>query len=397
MNKFSAISHIYDLNNTDTKEQNNIDVKLIIGPITLTEHVSNKYNRHIYIFGDMHVNKSTCSPDKSNWSKMKIDDYIGEKILNTNKDKVIDIFSEVNQSNSFVFNIFYLTNINYKFQPCYQSDRKDCKYPNLRFHYVDIRGEKDAFETLTYLRDLIKQLQYVNKVRNKLGNDFNNIAPKMKTFHNRSMVNHLKINPLIITDIFSHDQYDKLLIVIEEIARTNSSDSKIKSLKLSNLLNYKKILKQVDAISNKEIKEKLLEWLDKKFKEYVNFIDFNGLLTTITLMKENHAFYPENFIAKISNRLTMLGALIMDVYLLARLFKKFKQRDKEYAEETKYIVIYAGDLHSDNYREFLNILGFKVVQQTKSDKEGKDFQCLDISQFDQPFFKYNREPVSHVI
>ena len=61
----------------------------ILGPISLSYHISEKYNKKIYIFGDQHKFISRTCSDQT----MKIDSFI-DYVLNNNTDKLIDIFLE---------------------------------------------------------------------------------------------------------------------------------------------------------------------------------------------------------------------------------------------------------------------------------------------------------------
>ena len=421
---------------TDTKEQsnNNNEIKLIIGPATLTEHISNKYNRHIYIFGDIHVNELVCPPHKANWFKMRIDNYIGEKILNTNKDKMIDIFFEIDSgTKKYVNQDSYLRIIREKYKTCYQHGQKQCEYNNVRFHYTDIRRlTKETFNFFAwgtaYLNKLIERLIRALYLRAKMLFDptseeieeYNSYYAENKEEQDKrfktgftTLLNSIKefywVKEAVEIDKLKYEaekerqkQYKPIITPLLEFyyGKEKIDESKLyKSptpFSFETILKFQKITKQINMIPNKEIRDRLLQWSNIKFKEYTP--DFLGLAYYLRLLEVNPNFSVSDFLRNLKGKLLDAEVLVMDIYLLTRMFKKFKQRDQEYAEEAKYIVIYAGDFHSNNYREFLNILGFKVIQETKSeDKTNNNFQCLDISQFEQPFFKHNREPISHII
>ena len=103
-------------------------------------------------------------------------------------------------------------------------------------------------------------------------------------------------------------------------------------------------------------------------------------------------------------------AYFADAYLLARVFKDFnlsEMDEKAYKGATHQpnrahnIIIYAGDIHADNYRNFLSYVGF-----TEIDSSGIDLQkpnphpyahipntprnCLDMRNIKQPFISYKR-------
>lgn len=67
----------------------------------------------------------------------------------------------------------------------------------------------------------------------------------------------------------------------------------------------------------------------------------------------------ENFVNKNENKLKQINLMsllltskFMDIYLLARLFRKFKQIGYEYPEEPKNIVIYCGLTHAIVFERF---------------------------------------------
>ena len=97
-----------------------------------------------------------------------------------------------------------------------------------------------------------------------------------------------------------------------------------------------------------------------------------------------------------------------DGYLLARVFKDFnmdKMDEKAYKGATHQpnrahnIIIYAGDAHADNYRNFLSYIGFTEIDSLGIDLEKPNpyahipnmpRNCLDMRNINQPFFSYNR-------
>jgi len=98
-----------------------------------------------------------------------------------------------------------------------------------------------------------------------------------------------------------------------------------------------------------------------------------------------------------------------DAYLLARIFKDFnmdKIDEKAYKGATNQpkrahnIIIYAGDAHSHNYREFLSYIGFTEIDSTGINLDNPDpylpsipnkpKNCLDMRNIQQPFFSYKR-------
>ena len=111
-----------------------------------------------------------------------------------------------------------------------------------------------------------------------------------------------------------------------------------------------------------------------------------------------------DLLTKIHKDLLELEALVVDGYLLARVFKNFnidvedktKQRLTDETYKPHNIVIYAGDLHSKRYREFLKELGFELIAITGTDWRDKDStnpynNCISMEGFPQPFFEYHEK------
>jgi hypothetical protein len=121
-------------------------------------------------------------------------------------------------------------------------------------------------------------------------------------------------------------------------------------------------------------------------KEYPNyFINKSDLIKelrdqSLTLTKPGG---DDKFIkSKIGRVVAKYQSLVMDYYLIHRLFREFRIIEGKYSEKPKHIIIYAGDAHSTRYSEFLTYIGFQKIQEVVSEN-----QYLDISKFKQPFFQ----------
>jgi hypothetical protein len=84
-----------------------------------------------------------------------------------------------------------------------------------------------------------------------------------------------------------------------------------------------------------------------------------------------------------------VGGIIMDVYFLGRLFRKFdtsKERGKP--DRVQNAIIYSGGAHAVTYESILNDCGFKTIFSKGSRRvEGPQSQCLDIFDIPRPFFR----------
>ena len=87
----------------------------------------------------------------------------------------------------------------------------------------------------------------------------------------------------------------------------------------------------------------------------------------------------------------LIGTVIMDAYLLARVFRKFK-KSTDKPEELSNIIIYAGDYHAQAYDEFMeSILGLKPKIKTRTPDEimANKSSCLDVSKFKHKSVLFN--------
>ena len=103
----------------------------------------------------------------------------------------------------------------------------------------------------------------------------------------------------------------------------------------------------------------------------------------------------------------MTHILIMDIYLLARLFRTFNVDSKDkrkHPSNVQNAIIFAGGIHATNYEIFLQQVGFEEVYSVgnfRSDfndvarymngdppfRSDKEHQCLDISNMPNPLFE----------
>ena len=294
-------------------------------PVNLTEHYSEKYQKHIYIFGDEHIVNPSCGQDVN-----KIDiDYFIRNTINSTK-KFVDVFLETTfyrkdiQSIPIVTtgdpnidkiladqqkmkltsrNLSALALIEQTFHNCLTFDKSQCEYKNARFHYVDMRS-------------------------------------------------HIKPSMNLIANIYK------------------TSDVNAKYILFQNMYKFYKIDKQIDNIHNKDIKKLLNEYIENKYNEMMKIKDWNAFRQLFGVF------------------------LLVDVYLLARLFRTFQSTTCD------NVIIYVGHVHAENYRKFLDTAGFQLINKVYNKPDpsytynlgpveilGYQDQCIDIRKFHQPFFE----------
>jgi hypothetical protein len=81
--------------------------------------------------------------------------------------------------------------------------------------------------------------------------------------------------------------------------------------------------------------------------------------------------------------MTVLNAVIMDVYTAARMFKVFNVKEFEYyPTEPTNIIYYAGTGHTEPMSRFLEHIGFENTEETTGDI----LSCVDMKGIKQPLF-----------
>jgi hypothetical protein len=81
--------------------------------------------------------------------------------------------------------------------------------------------------------------------------------------------------------------------------------------------------------------------------------------------------------------LTIMNAVIMDVYTAARMFKVFNVKESEHhPKEPHNIIYYAGNGHTEPMAHFLSMLGFVKTEETHGDR----LSCVHMKGIKQPLF-----------
>ena len=81
-----------------------------------------------------------------------------------------------------------------------------------------------------------------------------------------------------------------------------------------------------------------------------------------------------------------IGGVLMDIYLLGRLFKTFDATEERgQPTHVHNAIIYTGLYHSAEYKSVLESCGFKIVFENQS--SGPKDQCVDISEMPYPLFR----------
>ena len=327
-----------------------MEYKSIYGPISLTYHVSRKYNKKVYIFGEFHSSKYHC---KKPGGSIAFDKFV-QKTLSYNKDKIIDIYTE----EEFIKKSIYKTRkrsgwarnrgssaldkMTKTFKDCLTVSKKHCKDKNVRIHYTDIRSIGNILSLKFGHWNIADMLSILVKV-------WDNKKEFISMKH--------KIERSDFNEYLKFDQIFDTLKITKQLNK--NPDTQLR--------------KKIQKFFVKKLSEKVFKNLDKRVKELYKYIYEQ-------IKMDNYPLEEIKDLRKIFKHLFQYNNLLMDFYLIGRMFKRFDDQLHPYAEN---VMILAGDAHCKTYRELLKYLGFRKMKSSYSTKEEN---CIDISGFKQPFF-----------
>jgi len=315
-----------------------MDDLFINGPINITrlEGKIGTNKKVIYLFGDVHlhlgIHQNKCTTD----DRLDIDVFLAKK-FKENKNIKYDLFIESSKTDLvnkklFVNKIYkYILSmrqfINKNFITTKSNVVKSEKYPNVRFHYFDIRDQ---------FNDLAKKYFDIKKyIHNSLGWSI------YITYHIYNLCDKLL-------------DYDKLLKNLIILLDSDKS-------------------KEINKIKNKYYHKDVENILTKYFQTYLNnikLININKLQKQIIRDLNKHLKSNKvdnyNFIFSVFKKTNKLNMYIMyqftnivDIYLLRRIL------DKDYINNS---IVYTGYYHFIDIMYILvNEFNFKITHSDKSD------------------------------
>lgn len=342
-------------------------IREISGPMSLTEHWSEKYKKHIYVFGEIHGATGGCVSKNST----SIVNYL-KRLFNTT-DAFIDFFLEAHAYDRWEMkpkmNKSYLDQLRTSFTKCMQPTTrhaKDCEL--VRVHYGDIRYKNNEPQTAIVwiahagmysdddVRDMLKRPEVLDSLR-------------------KMAQGGVKTKNYLFTD-------------------TVISNPSIK--------------KAFGRIANASINGRIVNYLWESFNEEYDYISSGSSISLSkcavrVLDKGTNDSYRIEWLKYLSDIfVNRLVGYAMDAYVLARMFKKFTNPGNA-PSECYNVIIYGGEAHAQRYREFFDILGFDEIALTGSrrvlpgeTKAGRnslinqsaigDQRCLLMETFPQPLF-----------
>lgn len=332
-------------------------VRAIIGPVSLTEHRSSKYDMHVYVFGDHHARHVKPPEDDGSEGSMNIDEFL-DLLLRRQETRQERVEFLVEGERVF------------------DSTRK---FKDHGDHFLaDVRNLRLKWITSQYVH-----VQNVD-VRFTQGT----IAAAWTTVRSKVEEAEKEARKLLLERDSAEHELSLQLIrscakVVEKEVLATSSDSK-------DVFWNSKVDKQLAAVQEPEVKQQIIRLRDKAK------LDAKGLVATLNAIPRVFNIQTSGYIrnASVSSLLTTLeserkrlqtfGVLVMDAYAMARMFRRFKS---QVPSRARCFVIYAGDAHAANYRELFRALDFDVVNDARADDHAKGpYQWLDVRKF-APWFQ----------
>ena len=395
------------INNKELNDDSDEDIdnkkpkaEFIRGPFSLTLQWSETYKKLIYIFGEIHTHKTDCEYFKiKEEDAFLIEEYIKHLIDTT--DVFIDFYLEIPGKN-------YIDHFDNRRMYQLWSYFNDCIPPNAdhekcelsRIHFFDIRkkigitlNSISLFNAEGRIRSVIREPKD-KKISIKV---FSEII-KHESIFIRVIEDIIKIDTKEKFVDFWMSQIDQFEFLNKKVLKTLILPGIIKDFIKEEITNskYMKEIKSINYVC-KVIMYILNKCYSRDKEEYIfeniDDINYDKLFTYLGILYS----YTIN-----------LNSVIADSYLLARIFKEFdidtqnplKQRLTDEPREPHNIIIYAGDVHSDRIRKFLDkVLHFTLLDQAgevwpKPKQHEEMFtrpipipsNCIDMRDFPQPFF-----------
>lgn len=361
------------------KVENNITIN---GPINVLrlEGKIDGVSKVIYIYMDIHVDvrkQTQCNDFKS----LDLHQYLAKSFEEISSDKPVDLFFETRKSEAILephqYKDRYIEQVQELFKREFtyekQKIKKSERYPNVRFHYLDIRD-----------------LLFVN-----IDSDMDEISSILQDYWvNFNMTNdNIKFIGFLLDNIYKEVSVIKLLLEggdINKILKKSKFNDNTKKIFISLSKSINKIRK---SYYNKKVKEIINKYInDTIIPKIIKLLNINGEL--FNMIKDNksilipkvdklqkteygHLYGPlpiklRELLTDLLNIYDNKYELFMDINVrLTDLYMLRRFLDKKYINNT---IAYTGAGHSCTYIYFLvKYFGFKITHASyNSQKSLKD-------------------------
>lgn len=387
----------------------------ILGPMRLTKLQS--LSKTIYIFGELHIpfdqNVSKCQG-----RSMRITQFL-EFVFNSTYVP-IDYFMETSLYDATAEQIYqpgtnYLDvyNLRALVQRCVIADKKDCDFPAVRSHYVDVRDlpeyptfasiegiQKDEVGTpkvaIKLCDNIAKDLKTMiplfqsNKIISKINKQLQNAEDKYKNTVTKLVLQRVKDYTDLLDSIPSiqsveniYKNYEILQTKIQNLYGINIGSPSRKSSFASDLE------QMYTNISNFYLRDEKKEGGGRKegIKEEGRRRKKGRKEKTRHEKITKHASDIGEVLYSFCHSVFWLFAIIigtplMDAFTLARMFRTFKQVEYYNSTPPNNIIYYAGNAHAENMIEMIKqVDDFKITEF----KSGLASNPVNMYDYDYPY------------
>ncbi len=424
MNRRKSISGL--LNKTPTKSDSKINLRYISGPISWTGFEFG--NKSIHLFGDYHFSFANncedygikCSDSNKTYPNsncMTIDGLIKNIFYSQDKmNFVADFFLEITQETKkkdyIEYNKEEENRVGY-IKKLYNN----LKSNKSNFHGIDIRTDFDLnrsnqieIDIFTIIFSVIQRFIYYTKTRD----DFLNIlyfGYDMYYLLKDEQLEYNKASDLTQFFLQLKDQLTNQIIPLREsegvnvdiykflVGKIETVISNIQRLKLKNDKYVSKLFYNLDSLSQKNITfqgvnitQYINQFIEQKRNLFLSQIE-NTLekMSQLVELDDSQFYVDYELINDLAEYFVHNGALTMDGFLFAKLFKRLQEEKNK--DQKQIIIIYAGDFHNNHYIEFFTkILNLKPIPEPilslYSNQNKELFRCLDNPNFGFIFSKW---------
>jgi hypothetical protein len=349
----------------------------VSGPISLSAHYSQFYDKTIYVFGEHHfIEVDPCDTLTSDSTRAIPMFQFIERLIHKQyaSGKTIDIFVETPKlikshsiigANRSLIEGDELRNIEKYFADYFKLDKinlyylKDSIKPMARFHYIDLRWIPEVYLTLTN-DNFLESEQIVFELNNQVEKlKFYTYSLFSLDVERSKLIHQYILEKFSLYLEYSDEFWIKEIIDFEDIYGLTKEVKKVKDPNIKNFLK-----KYLDNWRQKQVRN-LKKYLSDMIIQLENFLQD---------IEENVSELAEEF----DESFLMLQT---DIYTMARIFKRVSGG----APEFDNVIIYTGDAHSTFYRNVLDNFEFEVKDSFQSPDE---VRCVDIREF-KPFFEFN--------
>ena len=352
---------------------------------------SKEHDMKIVLLQDTHTLEHRCKTKEA----ISAADFV-ERLIENSAPFMVDLYLETHYKFEPGWKIRKPANfmdvLEDNLEDCFEFEKIGCKYSNLRAHYVDYRS--------------ILEDPFVS------GRTFNRAY-----FDFTTRILAIKRGAVMREDI----EFLQTAVAKPELRRVFKSGKTLRSF-MMRVLKETKFLKQVGNIKDRKIRNLIHSLMDKWLNEGVHWAQelrldrIEGRLKKLRPVDEYYNRLRKREITReqylesikpikqhnesIIYRLYWVNAIIrgilLDLYLIARLFRSYEPRLKKirgtwvrpkYYEKAHNVIVYAGSAHTRRVEELLRELDFKLVHwadedfaKTKIRFHGSGPNCVDIQQ-----------------